>query len=195
MAELTTEQFTAKIGVMVKQIKENKPLKIAAQTIHTLRVLRIFHEGLNQNGSSIGTYNTSTELWVANDQLRKKGTNKGKTGKATKTSYYKSYRDLKVQQGFNASGVDLRMTNNFQSDYANATLNKTSDKSPEAKPFKANVNTYQEKLSRQENVDKLEGFEKKYGKVFNFTAGEKKAFQKTYNFEANQILEGKTDGM
>lgn len=187
---------------MVKQIKENKPLKIAAQTIHTLRVLRIFHEGLNQNGSSIGTYNTSTEIYASNDQLRKKGTGKGKNGQSTfkngnkhKTSYYKSYRDLKVQQGFNASGVDLRMTNNFQSDYANATLNKTSDKSPEAKPFKANVNTYQEKLSRQENVDKLEGFEKKYGKVFNFTAGEKKAFQKTYNFEANQILEGKTDGV
>ena len=192
MAELTVEQFSDKISKMAEKLsKENLPLKIAAQTIHTLRVLRVFHEGLNQNGSSIGTYNTSTEIYAADDQLRKKGTNKGKTGNPTKTSYYKSYRDLKVQQGFNASGVNLRMTNNFQSDYANATLTKGSNKSPKAKPFKVNVNTYQEKLSRQENVDKLEGFEDKYGKVFNFTTGEKKAFNKVYTFEANKILEGK----
>ena len=190
MAQLTEAQFVDSIRKKAKLLaKDNLPLKIASQTIHTLRVLRVFHEGLNQNGSSIGTYNTSTEIYAADDQLRKKGTNKGKTDKPTKTSYYKNYRALKVQQGFNASGVDLRMTNNFQSDYANATLTKGSDKSPKAKPFKANVNTYQEKLSRQENVDKLEGFEKKYGKVFNFTSGERKAFNKVYNFEAKKILE------
>lgn len=192
MAELTPELFVAKLRMSVEKLaKENAPLKIAAQTIHTLRVLRVFHEGVNESGSSIGTYNTSNEIYASDDQLRKKGTNKGKTGKPTKTSWYKSYRDLKTQQGFDASGVNLRMTNNFQSDYANATLTKGNDKSPEAKPFKVSVNHYVERLSRQENVDKLEGFEAKYGKVFNFTSGEKKAFFAAYNFEANQILEGK----
>lgn len=192
MAELTPEQYVVQLKVIAKKLsKENLPLKMAAQTIHALKVDRIFHEGLNQSGSSIGTYNTTTEIYASDDQLRKKGTNKGKTGNPTKTSYYKSYRDLKIQQGFNASGVNLRMTNNFQSDYANSALAKNSNRSPKAKPFKININHYVERLTRQENVDKLEGFEKKYGKVFNFTSGERKAFFKVYNFEANKILEGK----
>jgi hypothetical protein len=189
MSQLTPDQFIISLKEKAKKLsKENLPLKIAATTTEALRVDRIFHEGLNQNGSSIGTYNTSTEIYASDDQLRRNGTNKGKTGKPTKTSYYKSYRDLKTQQGFNASGVNLRMTNNFQSDYANAPLAKSSNQVPKPRPFKVSVNHYQVKLSRQENVDKLEGFEKKYGKVFDFSEGEKKAFYKTYNFEANKIL-------
>ncbi len=189
MSQLTPDQFIISLKEKAKKLsKENLPLKIAATTTEALKVDRIFHEGLNQNGSSIGTYNTSTEIYASDDQLRRKGTNKGKTGKPTKTSYYKSYRDLKTQQGFNASGVNLRMTNNFQSDYANAPLAKASNRVPKPRPFKVSVNHYQVRLSRQENVDKLEGFEKKYGKVFDFSEGEKKVFYKTYNFEANKIL-------
>tara|TARA_R110000868_G_scaffold179544_3_gene419622 strand:- start:2577 stop:3152 length:576 start_codon:yes stop_codon:yes gene_type:complete len=189
MAELSPEQFIAKLQEKINLIsKENKPLLMAAISTESLRVDRIFHEGLNQNGSSIGTYNTSMEIYASDDQLRKKGTNKGKTGKPTKTSYYKSYRALKIQQGFNASGVNFRLTNNFQSDYANAPLAKNSDRVPTPKPFKVDVNHYVVKLSRQENVDKLEGLEAKYGNVFDFSEGEKKAFFKAYNFEANRIL-------
>ena len=192
MSELTTDQWVAQLHKVTEKLsKENLPLKKAATTTEAFRVVRVFQDGKNQNGAGIGTYNTTTEIWASNDQLRKKGTNKGKTGKPTKSSYYKNYKSLVAQQGLDSSGVHLRMTNNFQSDYANAPLAKGSNGVPKPKPFRVNVNTYVVKLSRQENVDKLRGFESKYGKVFDFSNDERKLFNKVYNFEANQILEGK----
>ena len=83
------------------------------------------------------------------------------------------------------------MTNNFQSDYANAPLVKGSTAISKPTPFKVSINKYVVKLSRDENVKKLEGFESKYGKVFNFTSDERKKFFAVYNDEASKILEGK----
>ena len=187
MAQLTAQQFSDKILAKAQALaKDNIPLKFAAQTVHALRIRRIFHVGLNASASKIGTYNTTKELWASDKQLRKKGTNKGKTDKPTKTSYYSSYKALKQQQGFNAERVNLRMTNNLQSEFANTNIPSNSDAVPSnAEPERINANLYVERI---DNVGKLRGIEKKYGNVFGFTKGERKKFLEVYNFEAMEIL-------
>lgn len=208
MAELNTRQFAEKIRAKAQALaKDNYPLKMAAQTIHALRIIRIFHEGVDGWGLRIGTYDNTKELWASDKQLRRAGTHEGKpfdsgrkvkSGKnkgnavmwrraGNKTSYYKSYKALKQQQGFNADRVNLRMTNNLQSEFANKNISKGSDGVPkDAKPEKVNVNLY---VERVDNVDKADGIEAKYGNVFGFTKGERTKFLEVYNFEAAKILQ------
>jgi hypothetical protein len=188
MAQLTEKVFAERIRKKARLlVKENLPLKIASQTIHTLRVNRIFHVGLNASAGKIGNYNSTTELWAADKQLRRAGTHRGKTGKAIKTSYYRSYKELKAQQGFRNDRVNLRMTNNLQSEFANVNISQSNDSPPKnSSPIKVNPNLY---IERVDNLGKLKGIEAKYGDVFGFTKGEVTKFYKTYNFEAKKILE------
>ena len=188
MAELSEKEFVRRIKNKAKLLaKDNVPLKVAAQIVHSLRINRIFHAGLNANAGKIGTYNSTKELWASDKQLRRAGTHRGKTGKAIKTSYYKSYKELKAQQGFRNDRVNLRMTNDLQSEFANINISKSNDSPPKGSmPIKINPNRY---IERVNNLDKLRGIEAKYGDVFGFTKGEVAKFYKTYNFEAKKILE------
>jgi len=187
MAQLTEAQFAKSIREKVKLLaKENLPLKIAATSVHADRINRIFHVGLNSNAGRIGTYDTTRELWVSDDQLRRAGTHRGKTGKRIKTSYYPNYKDLKKQQGFRNDRVNLRMTNNLQSEFANKNISSSSNSVPKnATPIKVNKNKYVERI---DNDGKLKGIEAKYGDVFGFTKGEINKFYKVYNAEALRIL-------
>jgi len=187
MAELTEKQFVDKIRKKVKLLaKDNVPLKLAAQTIHTDRINRIFHVGLNSSAARIGVYDTTRELWVSDDQLRRAGTHRGKTGKRIKTSYYPNYKTLKKQQGFRNDRVNLRMTNNLQSEFANTNMGASNNGVPKnAKPIKINPNRY---IERVDNDGKFKGIEAKYGDVFGFTRGEINKFYRVYNAEALRIL-------
>lgn len=199
MAELTEKQFVDKIRKKIKLLaKDNVPLKLAAQTIHTDRINRIFHVGLNSSAARIGVYDTTRELWVSDDQLRRKGTHRGKPhgltksgsprkrGNKIKTSYYPNYKTLKKQQGFRNDRVNLRMTNNLQSEFANTNMGASNNRVPKnAKPIKINPNRY---VERVDNDGKLKGIEAKYGDVFGFTRGEVNKFYKVYNAEALRIL-------
>ena len=158
--------------------RNNVPLEIAARTTHALITNRIFHEGKNSSDSRIGSYNTSTELWASDEDLRRAGTHRGKTGNPTKTSYYRSYKALKQQQGFNANMVNLRMKNELQSDFANARIAEGNDAPPKPNTIKVNPNEYRIVLRKQINVDKKAGLEQKYGKIFSHTKAERKAFHK-----------------
>jgi hypothetical protein len=188
MAELTEKQFVDKIRGKIKQLeKDNVPLKLAAASVHADRIDRIFHRGKKTDKSRIGTYDTTRELWVSDDQLRRAGTHKGKFGDPTKTSYYKNYKELKKQQGFRNTRVNLRMTNNLQSEFANKNIGKNSNSIPSnAEPEKINKDKYVERIDNQEKVDALE---EKYGTIFDFSEGEKHKFYKVYNEEASRILE------
>jgi hypothetical protein len=188
MAELTEKQFVDKIRKKIKLLaKDNVPLKLAAQTIHTDRINRIFHVGLNSSAARIGVYDTTRELWVSDDQLRRAGTHKGKTGNRTKTSYYPNYKALKKQQGFRNDRVNLRMTNNLQSEFANTNMGASNNGVPKnAKPIKINPNRY---IERVDNDGKFKGIEAKYGDVFGFTRGEINKFYREYNAAALRILE------
>lgn len=188
MAQLTPKQFAAEIKKRADLLKkQNKPLQIAAQSVHALRVKRVFHDGLDSNNSSIGNYATSPEVWIENDYHRRGGNNGGKTGRAQKTSYYKSYADFKKSQGF-GSNIVLRQTNRLQSDFANRQISPNSDNIPKSKPIKVNVNRYIERITSQ-NAPKIEGRES----IFNFTKKEIELFNKTYNETAIKILSGQTN--
>jgi len=176
VAQLTLEQHFEKMrSRAAKLAKDNRPLEIAARTTHALITDRIFHEGKNTAGSSIGSYNTTSEIWVADKDLRRAGTHRGKTGKPTKTSYYRSYKDLKRQQGFSGK-VNLRLKNELQSDFANARLSPNNDAPPKPNTIKVNPNEYIIVLRKEINVDKKEGLENKYGRIFAHTKVERKKF-------------------
>ena len=188
MAKLTLEQHFEKMNRQAKELaKNNVPLGIAARTTHALITNRIFHEGKNTAGSAIGSYNTTTELWVSDENLRRAGTHRGKTGKPTKTSYYKSYKDLKRQQGFSGK-VNLRMKNELQSDFANTQIAENNDSPPRPNTIKVNPNEYRIVLRKQINVEKKAGLEQKYGAVFSHTKAERKAFHKVAKKELIKFL-------
>lgn len=187
MAELKPEAFVKELRKRAELLKkQNKPLQIAAQTTHALRVNRIFHEGQDSNNSSIGSYKTSPEVWIPNDYHRRGGNNGGKTGRAKKTSYYQSYAAFKRSQGF-GSNIVLRQTNRLQSDFANRQVSENSDAIPNGKPIKVNVNRYIERIT-SENAPKIEGRER----IFNFSKKEVETFNRVYNETAIKILNGQT---
>lgn len=191
MAQLTPQAFTEKIKAMTLAIgRDNLPLKIAAQTVHALRVLRIFHRGIDRTGGKINpAYNKGNALYVPNDKLRRSAGNKGKTGKTIKTNYFKSYYALKRNQGFDPNTVNLRLTNNLQSDFANVTLSESSDAFPaNAAPIKITPDHYVERLDRQENVNKFKGLSRKYNRPFSFFKPERTLFEQIYIKEMNKIL-------
>jgi hypothetical protein len=184
MAQLTPEQFAAKLREKAKAIALNTPLQIAAQSVHADRVIRIFSDGIS--GAS---YNKTDALYVADKDLRRAGTHKGKTGKQIKTTYYPSYYDLKQQQGFDPNTVNMRLTNDLQSDFANSQKTNTTGAPPVGEVIKVNNNRYVEALRRSENVDKLKGNIKRFGNFVAFTQKEKDDFQRIYAFEMTKLLQ------
>lgn len=190
MATLTLQQYLDKIKRQNRELmKKNVPLQIAAQTTHALITNRIFHEGRATDGGPIGSYDNTNEMWVENDQLRRAGTNKGKTGDPIKTSYYKSYKALKRQQGFNADVVNLRMKNELQSDFANAPIGENSDAVPKVNTIKIDAQEYQIQVRKKINRDKMEGAEKRFSKrIFAHTEDEKKQFRNVARKELIKFL-------
>lgn len=188
MAELTVTQWVAKQRKLQEEIRRGLPLEIAARTVHTLRVNRIFHEGRNSAGQSIGSYDKTKELWVADKNLRRNGSHKGKTGKRIKTTYFGSYYALKGSQGFDANTVNFRLTNDLQSDFANARIAKSSDSVPDSRPIKVDPTLWKEELRRSKNAEKLSGLEAKFGEVTAPTQEERDTFQRVGNFEMMKLL-------
>jgi hypothetical protein len=189
MAELTITQWVQKQRKVREDIRRGLPLEIAARTVHTLRVNRIFHEGKNSAGGSIGSYDRNRELWVPDSKLRRNGSHRGKTGKAIKTTYFKSYFALKGSQGFDAGTVNLRLTNDLQSDFANARLSKDDDSPPkDVRPIKVTPSLWKEQLRRSKNVEKMGGLEKRFGRIFGATKQEQDTFQRVGMFEMMKLL-------
>ena len=182
---MTVAEEIAKLRASVKALDNNRPLERAAQTVHGMRVKRIFQDGLS--GAS---YNTTRELWVADKNLRRAGSHKGKTGKAIKTTYFKSYFDLKQQQGFKSGKVNLRLTNDLQSDFANSPQTDGTGAPPIGKVIKVSNNVYMEALRRPKNVQKLKGLVRKYGDFTLFTPDERSKFALIYQAEMSKLLKG-----
>lgn len=183
MAKLTTKQYVAKLRKQMKLLAQGEPLRIAATTVHAMRIKRIFDTGSVAKG-----YNRTQELWVADKDLRKAGSHRGKTGKPIKTTYFKSYYDLKGQQGFNNSKVNFRLTNDLQMDFANASQNPATGKASSGKPIKVNNLLYVEALRRPKNQDKLDGLKKRFGDFTVFYPKEKSEFLKVIEHETFKLL-------
>ncbi len=148
-----------------------------------MRVERIFDTGSVARG-----YNKTQELYVADKDLRSAGSHTGKTGKPIKTTYFKSYFDLKGQQGFDNSKVNFRLTNDLQMDFANSTLDPSTGKADAGKPIKVNNLLFIEALRRSKNQDKLKGLKARFGDFTIFYPNEKATFIKVITFETNKLL-------
>lgn len=169
----------------LKALDQGKPLAIAAQTVHALRVVRIF----DKEGTG-GTYNKTRPLYVADKNLRRAGSHRGKTGKPIKTTAFPSYYALKRQQGFNPDIVNMRLTNDLQSDFANAPQTNGTN-TPVGPLTEINKNLYVEDVKRPNNIVKLKSGIKKYGDFTKFTKSERAKFAQIVQFEFMKVLNGK----
>lgn len=185
MAKLTAEQYALKLRKQLKKLDEGLPLRIASQTVHADRVERIFDTGSVARG-----YNKTDEIWIENNMVRGGAKNNGKTGRAKKTSYFKSYFDAKGKMGFDNSKVNFRLTNDLQMDFANSSVDPNTRKANPGKPIKVNNNLYIEALRRPKNQQKLEGLKKRFGDFTKFTQGERDKFLKIMRLETLKLLQG-----
>ena len=182
---MTVQDHIAKLQAGLKALDQGKPLAIAAQTVHALRVVRIF----DKEGTG-GTYNKTRPLYVADKNLRRAGSHRGKTGKPIKTTAFPSYYALKRQQGFNPDIVNMRLTNDLQSDFANAPQTNGLN-TPVGNVIKVSNSLFMEALRRQNNVKKLKSGIKKYGDFTKFTKSERAKFAQIVQFELMKVLNGK----
>lgn len=183
MAKLTIEQYMAKLQKQIKQIEANVPLRIAASAVHDDYIERIFDLGSVARG-----YNRTQELWVADKNLRSNGSHRGKTGKTIKTTYFKSYYDLKAKQNFDPNTVNFRLTNDLQMDLSNSSMNVGTSKPQSGTPIKVNNNLYIVALRRPHNVEKLDGLQKRFGPFAKLTQKERTKFLKINQFELRKLL-------
>lgn len=182
---MTVQEHILKMQASIKAVEQGKPLAIAAQTVHALRVVRIF----DKEGTG-GTYDKTKPLYVADKNLRRAGSHRGKTGKPIKTTAFPSYYALKRQQGFNPDIVNMRLTNDLQSDFANAPQTNGTN-TPVGSAIKVSNSLYMEALRRPKNVKKLKAGIKKYGDFTKFTKSERAKFAQVVQFEFVKILNGK----
>lgn len=152
--------------------------------------VRIFEDGKNSSGSTIGTYKNNNELYVSDSRSPRAGNHKGKPNeqgksKTIKTTYYESYKGFRSKQGRESNFVNLRLFGRLMSDFFNAPV---SDKVPaEASPIMVDAFQYYTRV-RDENTGKMKGAEAKYGRIFAHTKEERERFNRTLNFELNKRL-------
>lgn len=140
-------------------------------TIHGLQSQRIFSEGLNGNGTAIGQYNTTEELYVNPKNTPKALPTKGKTGQSVfkngkphKTTWYESYKSLRSRQGRRDDRVNLNLSGLLFRDYST--------------PPERSGNSYLVGVRNKANSDKIDGIIENYGKVvFELTESESKLLQ------------------
>lgn len=183
-------EYIKKLDEKIASEKYLKPFELAVRSAHAEMTTRIFSKGLNSAGGKMGTYDATKEIWIPDSALPKKGSHLGKPNKdgkrkKIKTTYYKSYREMRQQQGREAGFVNIRLTNDLQSDFANAEISKTSTAIAPAKPVKVSPTIYRITLKRDLNVKKKEGMEEKYGPIFRLTVDEKAKFYTVLRKELN----------
>lgn len=165
------------------KIQSGAALQIAAQTVHADRVERIFDTGSVARG-----YNSTTPIYIENKYVRN-NRNKGKTGRAQKTSYFSSYKAFKENIGM-GSEVNFRVTNDLQMDFSNSQVNPNTGAPSAGNVIKVNNFLFVEALRSSENVDKLNGNIKRFGNFVAFTSGEKEKFNKILQAELTATLRG-----
>lgn len=177
MANLTPSQFAEKLQQKLNSFKnENKPFAIAVFDTHAKAAQRIFENGLATDNSKIGTYDSTTPIYINPDDSPKKFATQGKGGKKTKlngkgykTRYFSGYREFRNIIGSESSFVNLSLFGNLRSNFRGGIT-------------KENANKYTVTL-RGENGDKSFGLESKYGAIFSLTESEKENIIKINRLE------------
>lgn len=180
---MTTKEYIASLQKAITEIKSGEALQRAAQSVHNDRVLRIFDVGSVARG-----YNSTKPVWIENKYVRN-SQNKGKTGRAEKTSYFKSYKAFKGAIGM-GTDVNFRVTNDLQMDFANSRINPNSGKPDTGTVIKVSNELFVEEIRSSENMDKLKGNIARFGDFIAFTSAEKKKFETILQQELIATLRG-----
>lgn len=190
---MTIIEKIAEIDRLISRLEKEDLIRVAVLDTVQKQAERIFSNGLKSDSSKIGTYNNTKEIWVSQEDAPKKVNNRGKPNKdgkrkKIKGGYYESYKKFREAMGREASFVNIRLTNDLQSDFSNSPVSKSSNALAKAKPIKVNKNEYKVSLKRDINIAKKEGLEKKYGKIFSLTKDEKKNFHTIAEKEFNLFI-------
>ena len=172
-----------------KDLKQAQVLERVATGVTARMIVRIFEEGKTASGGSIGSYDSSNELWVDPSRLPRKMNPRSKPGSnrtAKKTVYFSSYKALREQQGRESGFVNLRLTNDMQSDMANTSVSGNKIAST-PKPLKVSDTQFEVRFRRSENVKKRAVLERKYGVIFEPSSQERDLFVKSYEKEIQLI--------
>ena len=169
---MTIDQFIQKQNKRLKAIKEGKLFAEAVANSHSNQVPRIFEKGIQSDGSKIGQYNSTKDLYVNPKTAPKSFPTKGKTGKSVfksgkshKTGFFTSYKAFRSNQGRETNFVNLRLFGRLQLDYTNG-LRRVS-------PLK-----WVAEVKTEESADKIEGNKQRFGLTFALTKEEKIEFRK-----------------
>lgn len=107
---------------MKAEFEKNKTLlpiltKEIATSVRATNISRIHNEGLDENDSRIGSYNTSKPIYVSPKKSPRKFSTKGKTGKTTfkngnshKTGFFASYSAFRNEIGRETAFVNLQLS-------------------------------------------------------------------------------------
>ncbi len=184
---ISTQQNADRIRRQIEQLRKfNKPFELAVRTIEAEKVVRIFQRGKNTAGLSF-SYNSSNPLYVAQNQAPRAVNHTGKTGNTIRSGFYASYQAFRADQGRESGHVNYRLTNDLQSDYANANVSIQSDQLATPNPIQVTPFQYKMSLRRPGNAGKLRGLEKKYGAIFDANKSELLLFGKVLSFELAKL--------
>lgn len=198
---MTTDQYISKLQGKIKELeKQNKPFEIAVRSTMALQSNRIFIEGKNSSGSSLGQYDTTLPMYInplkapraTGKKIKgieglmpptgKNGDTVFKNGEPHKTTYVKNYKDYRNRIGRRVDRVDITLSGDLQSDFRNSVS------TTKVTPTKVNTNEYITVIRRPLNTKKIEGLEKKYGVFTNLTTQEREAFYKVNEFELRKFM-------
>ena len=156
----TIEEVQKKYAKVLADLeKENKPLAIAARSIMANMASRIFTKGKD-----------STDSQITNKKTRKAG-------------YAAGYAKYRQSLGRQISFVDLKLTNDLQLDFSNA---QSVGQPPT--PEKVNVQRYQIRIKRANNLKKVEDIQIKYGTIFSLTKIEREEFIRIATLEFQKFI-------
>lgn len=194
---MTTAEFIQKQkGIYQQIIQKDVPLRRAAASTLAMQATRIFVNGENSDGGSIGQYNSTKPLYVnpniaagaakGNKKAGVSGLGKpiGKTGRTTfsdgrphKTVWVSSYKDFKGKIGQKNDKVRLVLSGDLRSNFSSSHLEKVS------------AHEYITGINRGEaNINKAEGLQRKYGPIFFPTKKEIDNFFTRAQQEYNLII-------
>lgn len=198
---MTIDQYIDKQKRKLNDIKRfYKPFEASVRNVVALQSVRIFTDGIKTDGSPIGHYDTTHPFYVnpntsagavsKSKKLNRQGLKPttGKTGehvfqngKVHKTTYVNNYKDYRNRIGKRTDRVNLVLSGDLQLDFNN------SQTSARVIPKKISDVEYQVTLKREGNIDKMEGNEARFGRIFGLTKSEKDAFYKTLNFNFKKV--------
>lgn len=182
-------EYKERLKRVVKLIESENIMKKVVLAVNEVRMQRIFVDGINSSGGKIGSYNSTKPVYIDTDKAPKKVNQKGKNGKPIAMGYYESYKAFRQAMGRESGFVNVRLTNELQNDLANGSLGKSSDKvNLQVKPIKVSKGVYKVVLKKQENIEKVRGLEKKFGKFIDHTKEEQALFTTLIDKEIEILL-------